>query len=218
MTHTTYDPNHPKQHLPHFTGTLAMLWFISGLAMLFGAGLIGYIMIRVNRADTVAIGTLQLPHMLWLSTALVVVASITIQLAVVSIRRERQDRLRAWMVVTLFIGIAFVIIQIPSLSSLIHQHFAQEEIFRSRQAAVMLEGGDKWSVKANPLFGLIFVFIVIHAAHVLGGIVHLIVVTRGAFLGKYDHEFYNPVKHAAMYWHFLDVVWLIMFGLMVGAG
>jgi cytochrome c oxidase subunit III len=207
----TIDPNHPKQHLPHFTGTLAMIWFISGLGMLFGAGLIGYIMIRMNRADTIGIGSLHLPQMLWLSTALVIVASVTIQLAVTSIRREQQDRLRAWLVVTLLVGLAFVVIQVPSLASLIHQH--QVELAKYDAA-----GGRAAGAISNPLFGLIFVYIVIHAAHVLGGIIQLIFVTRGAFLGKYDHEYFNPVKHAAMYWHFLDVVWLIMFGLMVGAG
>ena len=207
----TFDPNHPKQHLPHFTGTLAMIWFISGLAMLFGAGLIGYIMIRMNRSDTIGIGTLHLPGMLWLSTALVIVASITIQLAVTAIQREQQDRLRAWLVVTLLVGLAFVVVQWPSLASLIGQH--QVELARFDAA-----GGRPAGAISNPLFGLIFVYIVIHAAHVLGGIIQLLVVTRGAFLGKYDHEYYNPVKHTAMYWHFLDVVWLIMFGLMVGAG
>jgi heme/copper-type cytochrome/quinol oxidase subunit 3 len=207
----TIDPNHPKQHLPHFTGTLAMIWFISGLGMLFGAGLLGYIMIRMNRADTIGIGSLQLPHLLWLSTVLVVVASVTIQLAVSAIRREQQDRLRAWLVVTLLVGIAFVVIQIPSLGSLIRQHHEQMEKFNAA-------GGFPAGAISNPLFGLIFVYIQIHAAHVLGGIIQLIVVTRSAFAGKYDHEYFNPVKHTAMYWHFLDFVWLIMFGLMAGAG
>lgn len=215
---TTQPQARPPQPLPHFTGTLAMIWFISGLGMLFGAGIMGYIMIRMNRADTVAIGSLHLPSALWLSTALVLTASATIQLAVMAIRHERQDRLRAWMVVTLLIGIAFIIVQLPSLATLLHQHQELNAQYDLRRAAVEAEGGDKWSVHGNPLFGLIFVFILIHAAHVVGGIVQLIFVTRGAFKGRYDHEYYNPVKHAAMYWHFLDVVWLIMFGLMVGAG
>lgn len=208
---TLLDPGDHRQNMPHFTGTLAMIWFISGLAMLFGAGLIGYIMIRVNRADTIGIGTLHLPRTLWISTALVMVASATIQLAVIAIRHERQDRLRAWLVTTLLIGIAFVIVQLPSLASLLHQHYEQMNAFNAA-------GGFAAGAKSNPLFGLIFVYILIHAAHVIGGIIQLIAVTRGAFLGRYDHEYYNPVKHAAMYWHFLDVVWLVMFGLMVGAG
>lgn len=179
--------------------------------MLFGAGMLGYLAVRLNRTDEVAIGTLHLPHTLWLSTALVLLASATIQLAVAAIRRERQDRLRAWLIVTLLVGIAFCIVQTPALGSLVHQHFEQLRAYD-------LAGGYRAGASVNPLFGLIFIFILIHAAHVLGGIVQLVIVTRGAFLGRYDHEYYNPVKHAAMYWHFLDVVWLVMFGLMFGAG
>ena len=203
-------PSTPHR-VPHFTGTLAMIWFISGLSMLFGAGMLGYLMIRLNRTDDVAIGTLKLPHSLWLSTALVLMASLTIQLAVSAIRRERQDRLRAWLIVTLLIGLAFCAIQAPALGSLLSQHYSQMARFDAA-------GGAAAGAKANPLFALIFVYILIHAAHVLGGIIQLAAVTHGAFRGKYDHEYYNPVKHAAMYWHFLDVIWLIMFGLMVGAG
>lgn len=201
----------PRQPLPHFTGTLAMIWFLSGLSMLFGAGMLGYLMIRLNRSDEIAIGSLRLPHALWFSTALVLMASITIQLAVGAIKHERQDRLRAWLIVTLLVGIAFCIVQVPALGSLMHQHFQQ-------MAAFDAAGGWPAGARTNPLFGLIFMFILIHAAHVLGGIIQLLAVTRGAFLGKYDHEYYNPVKHAALYWHFLDIVWLIMFGLMYGAG
>ena len=212
MTQPTFDnPTPQRQRVPHFTGTLAMIWFLSGLSMLFGAGMLGYIMIRLNRTEDVAIGSLHLPRTLWLSTGLVLLASITIQLAVSAIRRERQDRLRAWLIVTLLIGIAFCVVQAPALTTLIQQHLSQ-------MAAFDAAGGRAAGARTNPLFGLIFMFILIHAAHVVGGILQLVAVTRGAFLGKYDHEYYNPVKHAALYWHFLDVIWLIMFGLIYGAG
>ncbi len=189
-----------------------MIWFISALSMLFGAMLLGYLAIRTTRAADVGFGTIELPRMLWLSTALVLLASATIQAAVISIRRERQDLLRAWLVVTLMIGIAFCCVQLPSLGILVKHHLANVH-------AHELAGGDANNLlRVNPFFGIIFVFILIHALHVLGGIVELLLVTHGAFAGKYDHEYYNPVKHSAIYWHFLDVVWLAMFGMMFLAG
>lgn len=189
-----------------------MIWFISGLTMLFGAMMLGYFIVRWNRAADVQFGSLQLPHLFWISTAIVLVASATIQSAVIAIRRERQDLLRAWLVVTLLLGVAFCFVQMPSMIALVKQHLA---IIQSHQAA----GGDANNLmRVNPFFGLIFVFFLVHALHVLGGIIQLLFVTHGAFTGKYDHEFYNPVKHSAIYWHFLDVVWLAMFGMMVLAG
>jgi heme/copper-type cytochrome/quinol oxidase subunit 3 len=47
--------------------------------------------------------------------------------------------------------------------------------------------------------------------HVVGGIVMLLIVTARTFRGRYDHEHSTPVYNAALYWHFLDAVWLVMF-------
>ena len=46
----------------------------------------------------------------------------------------------------------------------------------------------------------------------------LAVVTRNAHLGAYDHESYAPVKYVTMYWHFLDVVWIVMFAVLLVTG
>lgn len=210
----------PTKHhsVPHFTGTLATIWFISGLGMLFGALMLGYIAIRLSRRDDVPIGALHLPHLLWLSTALVLIASATIQAAVIAIRRERQDLLRAWLVVTLIVGVLFCVVQVPSLGSLVRQHLDAMHAFDAGGGGGFYEGRMTGTVAPQPFFGIIFAFILIHAAHVIGGLVQLVLVLRGAFAGRYDHEFYNPVKHTAIYWHFLDVVWLIMFGTMISAG
>ncbi|MFH0982206.1 MAG: cytochrome c oxidase subunit 3 [Planctomycetota bacterium] len=51
----------------------------------------------------------------------------------------------------------------------------------------------------------------LHGAHVIGGLVPLTVVTTKAFRGRYTRDYYPGVKYVAMYWHFLDVVWLVMF-------
>ena len=202
---------HSPQHKPHFTATLAMIWFIAGLAMLFGAAMIGYVMIRVNRIEDVPVGSLHLPRTLWLSTALVLIASFTIQAAVTAAKRERQKALRGWLLASLLIGIAFVAVQAPSLAGLVRQHLDLMATFDAARARGL-------PIRPQPFFGLIFMFILIHAAHVAGGIVQLIFVTRGAFKNRFDHEYFSPVLHAAMYWHFLDVVWLIMFGVIFGAG
>jgi heme/copper-type cytochrome/quinol oxidase subunit 3 len=68
------------------------------------------------------------------------------------------------------------------------------------------------------LYGLIFFLILVHALHVVGGLVGLSVTTAHALQGRYDHERYGGVKHAAMYWHFLDAVWLVMYGCLATAG
>ena len=72
---------------------------------------------------------------------------------------------------------------------------------------------------ASNLYGFTFyVLTALHAGHVIGGLIPLWIVMRRAFAGRYSSFFYGGVKHVGMYWHFLDVVWVIIFVvLMVGS-
>ena len=58
--------------------------------------------------------------------------------------------------------------------------------------------------------GMVVVLAVLHALHVLGGVVALGLVAVRSLKGRYDHERHWPVDFTAQYWHFLDVVWLCM--------
>jgi heme/copper-type cytochrome/quinol oxidase subunit 3 len=68
------------------------------------------------------------------------------------------------------------------------------------------------------MYGLVFFLIVVHALHVLGGIVALAIVTWRTKRQRYDHENYMGVQFAARYWHFLDIVWLAMFTMFLVMG
>ena len=119
--------------------------------------------------------------------------SVTIHFAVAAARRERQQELRRHLVMTCIFAALFVVVQTPAIVRLLSQH----------RAAAASQGVF--------LYGLIFVLILVHALHVIGGLVGLGLTTANALRGRYDHENYTGVRSAAMYWHFLDVVWIIMF-------
>ena len=188
-----------------------MIWFLSGLGMLFGSVMLGYIFIRLSHQGDVQFGSLALPRSLWLSSALVVCASITVQIAFRAIKNERQTALRLWLLVTLFIGVLFCAIQTPSLGSLVRLHFEQMRLFQASGGGGFDNGVYTGTLRPQTFFGIIFTLILVHAIHVIGGLIFLVFVIRGSLLSLYDHEYHNPVKHVAMYWHFLDVVWIIMF-------
>lgn len=65
------------------------------------------------------------------------------------------------------------------------------------------------------LYLLILVLVVVHAAHLIGGLIPLAIVTYNAMRNRYDHEYHAGVTHLAMYWHFLDAVWMVMFSTFV---
>ena len=193
-----FDPK-PNHHTHPSTATVGMWLFLASLSMLFAATILGYVVIRIRGAGSAAMGTIQLPRALWLSTAIMLGGSFTIHRAVQAIRLERQLLLRRYLEMTCVLAAAFLCVQGPSLAMLLMEH---------RRAAL----------QGIALYGLVFFLILVHALHVVGGVIGLGVTTMRARQGRYDHEHYAGVKHAAMYWHFLDVVWVIMFMSMFIAG
>lgn len=180
---------------PPRTAIIAMWLFLLSLTILFLATMLGYILFRIRGTLGPPLGTISMPAMLWVSTVLVLLASLTIHFALQSVRRERQQPLRMWLWSTLALSVAFVVVQTPAMVGLLQQHGGRGE------------GG-------HTFFGMIFFLILLHAAHVVGGVVSIIVVLARAVHGAYDHESHLGVRFAAMYWHFLDIVWLVMFGGM----
>ena len=192
---------HPYRppHVPAATGTFGMWLFLIALFMLFGAVMLAYLFIRLAGAQSPPLHAIHLPRMLWLSTALVIGVSIGLARSLKFLRRERQEAFRDWLRVSLLMAIGFIIVQAPAMAMLLsaHQQVRRQGVF---------------------LYGLIFFLILLHALHVIGGIVGLVVVAVKAERGVYDHEHYLPVRHTAMYWHFLDFVWLVMFLTFLATG
>jgi cytochrome c oxidase subunit 3 len=63
-----------------------------------------------------------------------------------------------------------------------------------------------------------FTLSLIHVLHVAGGIIFLGYIITQAFRNRYDHERHWAVDHCAGYWHFLDVVWIMMLALFMVTG
>lgn len=194
-----------------------MLLFLAALAMLFAASLLAYVLIRFASVTPTfnpitnqqiaavgpALGAIKLPAILWVSTAIILVSSFTIHQALASVRRERQAQLRQWMLATLLLGIAFIVVQLPALINLLRGEFVDPTTGAPHNTR---------------LFQFAFVLVLVHALHVIGGLLPLAHITRQAHGGKYDHEVHQPVKLIAMYWHFLDVVWAVMFVVLLAIG
>ncbi len=200
--------NNKQHHVPRKTGDFGMILFLASLAILFAASMLAFIIVRFMQSrprtnlltDEVypaltPMGSLHLPATLWLSTIIILASSVTMHFALKNVRLERQQKFCRWMVVTAVLAGLFLIVQVPGLIALLIEHNRLEV--------------------SHAMFGAIFFLVLVHALHLVGGIVPLIYVTRKAFHGAYDHESHAPVKHLTMYWHFLDAVWLVMFTLLL---
>ncbi len=180
-------------------GTFGVLLFLISLTILFAASIIGYVVYRLHLADTasvrhVALGELDLPMYLWLSTLIIVISSAMLHYAGISVAHGRPLAFRRAIRVTAGLAALFLLVQIPALV----------ELYQTIEAA----GGE-----GSTLPRLVMMLIILHALHVIGGIVPLAVITAKAHRGRYDHEHHHPVTHFALYWHFLGVVWIVMFSV-----
>jgi len=179
---------------PLRTGLLGMRLLILALSMLFAASIFGYLVIRSRATVWPPPGVPRLPSSLWISTLIIVISSVTMQAAVRAARADRKSALRAGMVFTTLLGAAFLVSQTVNWFALVAANL---------------------TAKTN-LYGFTFYMLTgLHAAHVIGGLIPLAVVTARAFRGHYSAAAYSGVAYCAVYWHFLDAVWVILFAVLM---
>ncbi len=171
-------------------GYAGMLVFIASLSVLFAATAIGFIIVRSRIRATELIETTPLPFGLWISTALIILSSFTIHLALQAVRRESRVLLKTLLMITLLLGLGFLVSQLINWVQLV-------------RAGI--------TAKSN-LYGFTFYLLTgLHGAHVLGGLFPLSVVTAKSFRGLYSSTNHAGIVYTSIYWHFLDVVWVLIF-------
>jgi cytochrome c oxidase subunit 3 len=167
---------------------LGMLLFIISEIMVFGAFFTAYFFIRVAQGDPwPAHGTTLPVGVAGFNTAILVSSSFTIHWAEQSIKRGNRFGLKAGMLLTFLLGCSFLFIQINEYANIgfAPQDAAQQTIFYS-------------------LTGL-------HGAHVFIGLLLLLFVTIRSFRGHYSPEEHRGVEVPGIYWHFVDIMWLVVY-------
>ena len=169
-------------------GLLGMLLFIISEIMVFGAFFTAYFFIRIAQGNPwPAHGTTLPVEVAGVNTAILVSSSFTIHWAQSSIAKGNRFGLKAGMLTTFLLGCTFLFIQINEYANIgfAPQDGAQQTIFYS-------------------LTGL-------HGAHVFIGLLLLLFVTIRSFRGHYSPESHRGVEVPGIYWHFVDIMWLVVY-------
>ena len=168
--------------------TLGMLLFIISETMVFGAFFTAYFFIRVVDGNPWPAEGTELPKAIaGVNTAILLSSSITIHWALEAIRRGNRAAFKAAIASTLLLGATFLFIQ---LNEYVHVGFAPYD-----------------SAQASVFYGLTG----LHGAHVAIGLLCLAMVTVRAFRGHFSPTAHRGVEVPAIYWHFVDVMWVIVF-------
>ena len=176
------DTQRKKIHPHKFT-----LWVALGSIIMMFAGLTSAYIVKEAQPEWT---TLEMPRMFYYSTAVILLSSITIQAALKGFKERNMRLYRRLLTVTALAGCLFIVMQILGFK----QIWDSGTDFRG-------SGGGQF---LYIIFGL-------HAIHVLGGIVALLIMFVKAFSSRVRN--YNPVsvELVSTYWHFVDLLWIYLF-------
>jgi cytochrome c oxidase subunit 3 len=190
-----------------------LLWFgIISMTMLFAGLTSGYI-VRQGEGKWVQFAV---PQLFWVSTLLIIISSVTMQWAVNSVKRNDVKNLKIAVGLTAILGIGFVTFQYLAWSQLVSQGIYFVGQIKDIKGAyeyipVGKESAAEIGNTSNVAGSFLYVITGLHIAHLLGGMIALFVVFSRALMGKYSATNYNGVSICAIYWHFLDGLWVYLF-------
>jgi heme/copper-type cytochrome/quinol oxidase subunit 3 len=171
------------------------MWLFLGSEVMFFTGLIGsYIILRFARPDLWAEpgAVLNVP-VTAVNTFLLICSSVTMVKAFASAQDGNQKALRMWLVATTLIGATFVGVQVYEYLELVHKGFTP----------------------SAGLYGSTFYTMTgFHGFHVTVGVICMAFVTWKAFRGKYTATDHRGVEVVGLYWHFVDLVWIVLFTIV----
>jgi cytochrome c oxidase subunit III len=211
-----------------FQAELLVYLLIASLGMAFVAGLIGFVVIRANHSLTIPVAHTALPQTFWLATGLLLLGSWSLHCALMAARREHQFPLRQWLLTALVAGVGFAAVQADGLKSLVQRHqqtlengdrtppLRMVDTMRSSStlpASKLVQRSLSTAVWQS--WGLIGFMLAFHALHFVVGLMLLAIVVWRGFQGRFDHEYHLGLKLCAIYWHFLDVIWLVMMAVFL---
>jgi cytochrome c oxidase subunit 3 len=167
---------------------LGMLLFIISEIMIFGAFFTAYFFIRVVQGDPwPAPGTTIPVGVAAFNTCILLSSSLTLHWAETAIKAGNRFGLKAGMLSTLFLGMTFLFVQV---NEYVHLGFAPKD-----------------SAQGTIFYGLTG----LHGAHVFVGLTLLTIVNVRAFKGHFSPEQHRGVEVPGIYWHFVDVMWIVVF-------
>lgn len=159
--------------------------FFFACVLLYGA----YITMRMQERATIQPFTIPLGF--GITTVNLLAISAMAHAALISVRNGDRERFRQRLKISFGLSILFFVVQSYGLVEMMNDHLQPTSAMRN-------------------LYGLTFVLVVVHALHVIGGVASLAMLLRRDSQNAYSVHRHFPVKFSVLYWHFLDLVWLLM--------
>lgn len=180
-----------KQRLhPH---KYAMWIAIVGIVMMF-AGLTSAVIVKRNQANWLSF---DVPLIFWYSTAIIILSSITIILSRKAYLNREMKQYKSWMLITTILGVVFVAMQ----------YFGFTQLWDSGI-----------TLTRNVSFSFLYVIVGLHALHVVGGVIGLVIIYIRSFSTHKKTYTSVPIDIMNTYWHFVDILWIYLLSFLIMMG
>jgi heme/copper-type cytochrome/quinol oxidase subunit 3 len=183
-----------SEHVATSTGLpnvkLAMWLFLASDCLLFGALISTYVLYRSS--SVVGPYPSQIFDIAYTSVSsfVLLASSLTMVLALAAIQRGDVSRMRVWLLATALLGMTFVGGQVYEFTSFVHEGL---------------------TLKTNLFGSTFFTLTGFHGAHVTVGILMLLSLFWLSLGGRITQEKSLTVELVGLYWHFVDIVWIVIF-------
>jgi len=174
-------------------GKFGMWVFLISEIMLF-TGLIGsYIVLRLGSPSWPRPGEILNTPLLGVNTVVLLSSSLTMVLALSAAQQDRRRALKRYLLLTALLGLTFLGIKGYDYAHMWHHGFTI----------------------SSSLFGSCYYLLTgFHALHVLSGVVLLLYLFTAASRGLFSAANYGRIEYSGLYWHFIDIVWVILFAIL----
>lgn len=172
------------------TYKMLLLFGMISIFMIF-AGLSSAYVVSKSRPDWLK--DFQLPNAFIISTVAMLVSSFTFYGALKATKANNRSLATTMLLTTLGLGIAFIFLQFEGFSQ------------------VVANGYFFTGSESNVTTSFLYIVVIVHIAHLLGGIISLLIVIYNHFKQKYNPSQTLGIELSAMYWHFMDFIWIYLF-------
>ena len=163
------------------------LWVAIGSIIMMFAGLTSAYIVKRDQPGWT---TFQIPKAFWFSTGVILISTVTVQLALKAFKDREMRRYKNLLTCTALLGILFVALQ----------WFGFSAIWNS---GITLHGSGAGQ--------FLYVIAGLHALHVIAGVIALTIMFAKAFNKKIRTYNTVPVEIVTTYWHFVDILWIYLF-------
>ncbi|HEY5692857.1 MAG TPA: cytochrome c oxidase subunit 3 [Cyclobacteriaceae bacterium] len=176
----------PKKPLAMHPKKFAMWIFAASVGMLFASLTSAYI-VRQAEGNWLLFN---LPNLLYWTSGVIMVSSVTMQMAYYAAKKNMLDRVKSLIVMTMVLGMLFLVGQVFAWRELVAQ-------------SVYFVG--------NPSGSFLYVLTGLHGLHIVSAIIYLILVLAAAYRFKIHSKSLDMIEMCTTYWHFLGGLWLYLF-------